>query len=41
MVSVFSIFEELLTEPETVEIYGMSKAEIPNEIQDIDDYYEV
>ena len=41
IVGVLTIFEEHLAEPETVAVYGMSKTEIPNEIQDIDDYYEV
>ena len=39
MTSIFRIFENHLTESEIVKIYGLSKIEIPNEIQDIDDYY--
>jgi len=41
MVLVFDIFEEILSKTEITLIYGLSKTEIPNEIQDIDDYYEV
>ena len=44
MVNIYSIFEAILTEPEAeclYGIYGLSKKEVPDEVMDIDDYYEV
>jgi len=37
--SVFTVFKDILTESEITKLYGLSKAEIPNEIVDIHDYY--